>query len=329
LVKLSIQYSSLDHLSWIAALILYDYALTWTREVNYFWRRSFTFTTALYIACRYALVSNILFTLALNDKFPAERNHSDEINRPDYYRHSYLVGTYSCDLVYKICSGLSVIGRSAIVVVWGARTYAVYNGNRHILLVFIPLGLLIISLDAVHVKWVTCVGSSGNAKCVCYFAASLLLSIFMVLYEVISALLTSVRSWKALRVIWTRDQDKKPRRQSLMEIVMREDRAARVNFSGSIERSYSTQDPMSRISGVMTARFLLHLRDWEFKRSGQLELDRTTIQFGRNERAMESTKFLTGEEFGEDPVLRVIREQVPAEANFIPHLPREPSEVTV
>lgn len=41
-------------------------------------------------------------------------------------------------------------------------------------------------------------------------------------------------------------------------------------------------------------------------------MDKTTIQFRRNQRAMESTKFLTGEEFGQDPVRRAMRERIPA-----------------
>jgi len=51
----------------VKALLYYDYSLTWTREVKYFWRKKFTFSTALYIACRYALVANIIYTLAINN----------------------------------------------------------------------------------------------------------------------------------------------------------------------------------------------------------------------------------------------------------------------
>jgi len=50
------------------ALLYYDYSLTWTREVKYFWMRRFTLSTALYIACRYALVTNVLYTLAISNK---------------------------------------------------------------------------------------------------------------------------------------------------------------------------------------------------------------------------------------------------------------------
>jgi len=55
------------------ALLYYDYSLTWTREVKYFWRKKFTISTALYIACRYALVANVLYILAISDKLKTLR----------------------------------------------------------------------------------------------------------------------------------------------------------------------------------------------------------------------------------------------------------------
>ncbi|PPQ71427.1 hypothetical protein CVT26_011127 [Gymnopilus dilepis] len=55
------------------ALLFYDYALTWTTEVKYMWHKKFKISTALYIACRYAMVSNVLYTLAQADKLPTLR----------------------------------------------------------------------------------------------------------------------------------------------------------------------------------------------------------------------------------------------------------------
>ncbi|KAF8909665.1 hypothetical protein CPB84DRAFT_1433643 [Gymnopilus junonius] len=62
-IRFTIQYSSI-------ALLIYDYSLTLTDEIKYFWLKKFKISTALYIACRYALISNILFLFALADKFP-------------------------------------------------------------------------------------------------------------------------------------------------------------------------------------------------------------------------------------------------------------------
>ena len=57
----------------LAALLWYDYALTWTREVRYFWTKRFTLSTLLYVLCRYGMLANILYTLALADKLPTMR----------------------------------------------------------------------------------------------------------------------------------------------------------------------------------------------------------------------------------------------------------------
>jgi hypothetical protein len=55
------------------ALLWYDYTLTWTHEVQYFWTKRFTLSTALYIPGRYGMVTNVLYTLALADKLPTMR----------------------------------------------------------------------------------------------------------------------------------------------------------------------------------------------------------------------------------------------------------------
>ena len=57
----------------LAALLWYDYALTWPREVQYFWTKRFTLSTLLYVLCRYGMVANILYTLAIADKLPTMR----------------------------------------------------------------------------------------------------------------------------------------------------------------------------------------------------------------------------------------------------------------
>lgn len=52
----------------MTALLYYDYVLTFQKEVRYIWREKFRFSTALYICCRYALVANVLYLLAIADK---------------------------------------------------------------------------------------------------------------------------------------------------------------------------------------------------------------------------------------------------------------------
>ncbi|TFK33129.1 hypothetical protein BDQ12DRAFT_572132, partial [Crucibulum laeve] len=57
-IQLCIQYSSI-------ALIYYDYALTFGKEVKYIWRGKFKASTVLYVFCRYAMVANIIYLLAI------------------------------------------------------------------------------------------------------------------------------------------------------------------------------------------------------------------------------------------------------------------------
>ena len=66
-------WSSISFLPLPVAVLWYDYTLTWTREVQYFWTKRFTFSTLLYVLCRYGMVANILYTLAIADKLPIMR----------------------------------------------------------------------------------------------------------------------------------------------------------------------------------------------------------------------------------------------------------------
>ncbi|KAL1741324.1 hypothetical protein HDZ31DRAFT_45669, partial [Schizophyllum fasciatum] len=60
-VQYSVQWSSI-------ALLYYDYALTFSRECKYIWRRRLGLTTILYVCCRYALAANVLYLLAISGK---------------------------------------------------------------------------------------------------------------------------------------------------------------------------------------------------------------------------------------------------------------------
>jgi len=51
----------------IAALLYYDYCLTFPGEVKYIWSRKFTITTILYVCCRYALLANLLYLFAISN----------------------------------------------------------------------------------------------------------------------------------------------------------------------------------------------------------------------------------------------------------------------
>ncbi|KAL5496100.1 hypothetical protein ACEPAH_3017 [Sanghuangporus vaninii] len=138
-LQFRIQYSSI-------ALLYYDYALTLPSEVRFMWGQKFRFSTVLYVFCRYAMIANVLYVLAVTGKFhSASRCHSIEI--------------------------LFVLGRAAVIATLTGRTYAVFGCNRLVLVLLGALGLTCIVLDVMHVPGLRCVGSSTNrlyVNAVCY-----------------------------------------------------------------------------------------------------------------------------------------------------------------
>ena len=50
------------------ALLYYDYALTFGQEVRYIWGKKLRLSNVAYIGCRYALVANVLYLLAMSGK---------------------------------------------------------------------------------------------------------------------------------------------------------------------------------------------------------------------------------------------------------------------
>ena len=78
------------------ALVYWDYVLTLRNEIRYMWTRQslHRFSTLLYILCRYALLSNVLYLLAISDK---------------------LGSSSSCNIWYKFIGGISVAGRAAVL----------------------------------------------------------------------------------------------------------------------------------------------------------------------------------------------------------------------
>ncbi|KAF4616562.1 hypothetical protein D9613_008739 [Agrocybe pediades] len=246
-----IQYTSI-------ALIFYDYSLTWTREVKYFWTKKFTFSTALYIACRYSMVSNILYLIALAGKLPKSLRSVNVVNG------------------YQICCALSVLGRAAVVCVLGARTYAIYNMNKYILVVLGSLGATIIIMDSIHVRWVVCVGAPGPGDKISEpFGFSVAFALLVVVYEVLASMLTLYRGWQALCI----RVDLKDGRNKLEYLVVKEgvlyfSFVSMFTLSALVMLNVAQNGSFIQrllnaltlpISGMMTARFLLHLREWQHK----------------------------------------------------------------
>ncbi|KAG7444422.1 uncharacterized protein BT62DRAFT_952203 [Guyanagaster necrorhizus] len=289
-LQFRIQYSSI-------ALIYYDYALTFPTEVKYVWGSKFRLSTVLYIFCRYALVANVLYLLAIAKKLGAR---------------------VFCDTWYKIIGALSVLGRAAIIVAFTGRTYAIFARSRIILFYLVAIGLTCVILDIMHVPGLKCVGSSSNPLGNDIFllsmkatevsaAANLLLSILMVVFEYSSAILMTIRSIQAFKVggPW------KAQRRGFAYLVFEQGIlyfgfVSLFTTAAVILNSVAPAGFFQRLlnaltlplSGLLTARFLLRLRVWEHKQS-------VALIGGNNSRHTQTMEFRAPslvDEFGEDPV---------------------------
>ncbi|TFK48137.1 hypothetical protein OE88DRAFT_1664511 [Heliocybe sulcata] len=162
-LQFRIQYSSI-------ALLYYDYTLTLPKEVKYIWSSKFGLSNVLYVCCRYALLANVLYVIAM----------------------SHASGS-SCNTWYKVVSAISVLGRAAVIAVFTLRAYVVFSRSRLVLVYLGLLGAICVGLDIAQVPGVQCVGRSGGQT------ASALLSILMVVFEFSSAFLTTLRSIQAMK----------------------------------------------------------------------------------------------------------------------------------
>lgn len=281
-LQFRIQYSSI-------ALLYYDYALTFPREVKYIWGHKFRISTLLYVFCRYALVANILYLLAVAGKLHA-----------------------SCNTWYKFIGAVSVLGRAAVIIVFTLRAWAVFSRSRLVLAYLGLLGAVCIALDITHVPGLRCVGSASIP------IANDLLSILMVVFESSSAILTTVRSAQAIRGNGAPWYEQK---KSFFYLVLEQGvlyfcivslitlAAVILNFraTGFFQRLLNAL--LLPLSGLLTARFLLHLREWE--RRSEFVADGTKSNAGA-ERNQELSEFEVArrtvnslvDDFGADPVIR-------------------------
>ncbi|KAJ3506921.1 hypothetical protein NLJ89_g6593 [Agrocybe chaxingu] len=318
-----------------SALLYYDYAITWPREVQYIWMRKFSFATALYFACRYGMVSNVIYALALTEKIPMMRDRVCVGN-------SEII--LLCDQGYRLAAIVACIGRIAIVLVWGLRTYAISNRNMCVLTIFGLFGSSVIGLAILHVPlWLT------DA-----FRVPYLLPIFTVIFETSAVVFTTGRTVKALAVDHTPWRDAKRGLPFLIfkHVVLQH--AAPVACHGPAKTSpvvlihFYSKDSLSngylththsrlpsvpppftsfltisrfRLSGLMTARFLLHLRVWSHRRCtnsfvetptlGLFKITKADAELGYSARASFIMRSIV-DEFGEDPVAQAHQEAVSA-----------------
>ncbi|KAF9525033.1 hypothetical protein CPB83DRAFT_860137 [Crepidotus variabilis] len=241
-----IQYASLT-------VLYYDYALTLRREIKYIWRTKLNLSTLLYVFCRYAMVANVIYTLAYAGKLK----------------------TMKCDSAYQLSAALSVLGRIGILTVWGIRTSAIFHHrNKFIIGFFGALGLVVVVLSAQHVPYVAC--SKGRAISTVPAEVPALLT---ALYEVLSVILATFQCIKLLKSAGPLRYQK----HELVYFVMQQGLLYFALISilafGNLvllyipsikgtwfERSLNALN--IPLSGTMTARYLLHLREWGHAKAG-------------------------------------------------------------
>ncbi|KZV74548.1 hypothetical protein PENSPDRAFT_540446, partial [Peniophora sp. CONT] len=165
-LRFAIQWASI-------ALLYYDYALTFPREVKYVWKGSKrSLLVFLYICCRYALLANVLYLLAIANKFG---------------------GPETCDIAYKIIGAVSVLGRAAIIFTFLVRVYVMCDRNVFILGGLGAVALTCFVLDILHVPGLQCEGSSSIK------IESTLLSILVCVFEFLVTVITLYQSIQSLR----------------------------------------------------------------------------------------------------------------------------------
>ncbi|KAJ7613502.1 hypothetical protein FB45DRAFT_874457 [Roridomyces roridus] len=292
-LQFRLQYSSL-------AFLYYDYALTFPKEVKYIWGQKFRLSTALYFGCRYALIANVLYLLAIAHELGST------------------VRGYLCDVWYKIVGALSVIGRAAVIAVFTMRTYAVYGKNPWILAYMGVVGLACVALDITHVPGLRCVGSSSLP------IAPEMLSILMVIFESSSAFLTLVRSLVAFKTGGMADQ-----RRSILFVMFEQGilyfctisifTTAAVILNYRAPAGFFQRLPNAftlPLSCLLTARFILYLRKWDEDQlagSGSNkgpsargddvgEISETEFRVAGRSRSVIST-IISVNDFGVDPVV--------------------------
>ncbi|KAJ8692107.1 hypothetical protein PTI98_009448 [Pleurotus ostreatus] len=303
-LQFDIQWSSL-------ALLFYDYALTFPLEVKYIWGSKGRASTVLYIFCRYALVANVLYLLAI-----ANRLKQGSV------------------LFFGSPDGLTEPPHPPVILTFTGRIYAIYARNKYVLVYLSFLGLVCIALDITHVPGLRCVGSSSIPLCglpnlTAQIEAPLLLSILMIVFEFSAAVLTVIRCLVAFKAAGGRKNQSK----GLMNLIFEQGvlyfsivtiitmAALILNVkapAGFLQRLLNAY--LLPLSGLLTARFLLHIRVYEDKQEAralgaaarsQVHASSTLASFRAAAGDMVSGLV---SQFGDDPVETVQRGTVAGES---------------
>ncbi|PPQ68483.1 hypothetical protein CVT25_008409 [Psilocybe cyanescens] len=192
------------------------------------------------------MVTNILFLIGLAGKLPPWIRKA-----PNGSLIQRLFNAFTLPI-----SGMMTARFVLHLPVIGARTYALFDRNKWVLLIFGPLGMSIMVIDAMHIRWVVCIGSPGNRMPETYMA------IAVVVYELLAAIFTTFRGWQALRI--RVDLKSGVNRLEYLVVQQGKDSLFLKAPNGSFMQRLFNGLTLP-ISGMMTARFILHLREWEHK----------------------------------------------------------------
>ncbi|KAL1674381.1 hypothetical protein EV122DRAFT_269502 [Schizophyllum commune] len=134
-----------------STLLYYDYTLTFADEKKLIWGRKLGLTTLLYVLCRYALVANVIYLLAISHKIEETHTSAQTIS-------------HSCDAAYRGISSLSVLGRAAVLTTWATRTWVVWNRNPYIVVFLGALVATCTALDCYQASGARCTGPASHQE---------------------------------------------------------------------------------------------------------------------------------------------------------------------
>ncbi|TCD61626.1 hypothetical protein EIP91_008150 [Steccherinum ochraceum] len=275
------------------ALLWYDFALTFPAEVKYIWgSRLRTSTQAVWALL--AGTAPILTSLG-----------------PLFMWHIFL---HSCDHTYKFVGALSVLGRAAIIFTFTGRVYAIWSGNRYVLVYLGVIGLACIVLDIIHVPGLRCVGAVDIP-----ISKTLLKESF----ERISQQEKSAQTFRRQRSL--RDV----RKMGLLYLVFEQGVIYFLLVSVLTVTSLilNIRDPNGFVqrllnaitlplSCTLTARFLLDIRQWDEKHRSTLGSSSRSTSLSFSSWSTKAVLTTLIEEFGEDPVARMATETVSTRAHL-------------
>ncbi|KAJ3895234.1 hypothetical protein GG344DRAFT_35521, partial [Lentinula edodes] len=128
-------------------LLYYDWLLTLPEEIKYVWKAKLSRMTIYYIFCRYALLANVLYLLAISNLLGSRVSCSVFASLCVTILIFLSSLSVTCDNWMKFVAALSVVGRAAIIVTLISRTYVVCSQNRWIAVYLIVLGLVCVVAD--------------------------------------------------------------------------------------------------------------------------------------------------------------------------------------